>query len=973
MKRKSLLIISLFIILFGFNCFNLTQNVNAISNVNYTFIDNIFYESDDIEFDDSFNLQNESIATEEYDATYSFTDIAEGEIPNGWIKFYVASVINNLDGHDKVLQLGNITATNYIYNNFTTQNASFMEFWFRTKDVSKRSEIDLINRTGEVNVITLKMHENELKYYNGESITATGLTMSNNVWYHIKLKWYLNYTYDYWINGILYGDKANFIVNNGTNGLRLRSYSVLSFFDAFGYGWEAFYDFTDEVGLTNTAISYVDSLSGDDTNKLAIVLNENDGRFEVVKFTSNGDDDTIAYIRNYFSETYGIIELWVKYIDLGVGRFNFYGYSDFGEAILVASLKSDINKFQIQYGDGIGGSEIVEIDGISNTWYHLKTEFNMSSDTHNVWINGELLVDNKPFYNDRRGASITRYDLYFSYGQGINSLEGYVDSIGYSWKPGYKVNDNIVPVFNTTDNLIVAKDEFAFDENGELYEIGVKDACGWEGNDIDYTYLIQDTEQYYDKKYKIHCEGDTDNNFIRKYYDVNEGVYNFTLNISYLKMLNAGSSYWWAIYNTLLNITTVIEITCTALFTFELKYLDDIDLETYTLIGEIDNEITIDRELTLFIGDLCYLTYKDTTEYYEVIFPKLTVGKGLYEISFAGGLNDVLFYQRVYIDSIGVFVNGTNLNDDFGSYSLNLNSATWYSKTSNIINVNALGIFSFGVHSETDSASLKGFYNYTNTKTWNVYNYFPYIIDPSLIFMTNSTISISNIKITGVKMNDETTNFIPDFYNYNINIDESYFYVDSSNRLQFNLIANDNDTEWIELRFDILIQTTENRSIQFKSNINGISKGYVHLAYWGYAITNIYFPYSPTTTTSYLPQGYVIFTMSIIISDQDITWYDVCNGYITNLKLIHTPGGIGPIDILYFDISVLIATIIPLIILLAPALALSVKFGRKIILPMFIFMSLLCVITNLIPIWLFFVIAIACGSLIFVSQKRGVD
>jgi len=780
MKRKSWLIISLFTVLFVFNCLNLSYDVKAISNVNYTFEENLFYESDNIELDDSFNLQNESIATEFYNATYSF-NITEGEIPDDWYKFHVASVINNLDGHDKVLQLGNITATNKIYNYFP-EIIGIMEFWFRTNDVSERTQIDLINVVEDVNVITLRIHENELKYYNGAVLTATGYSLSNNVWYHVKLLWWEyvadDYRFDYWLNGKLYGDNEHFTNDFEPSGVRLSSYSVLSFFDAIGYSW------------------------------------------------------------NHYNEY-----------------------------------------------------------------------------------------------------------------------------------------ENVSPIFNITSNIVVAKDEFAYDSNGEFYDIGVRDACGWEGSHIDYTYLVQDTEQSYDKKYKIYCTTPLIYQSIRKYYnDINDGVYNFTLKFNYLLMLDTGSSYWWTIYSTLTNITAKIQLFVSAPAQVALKYLDDIESETYTLIGYIDLIEANIRELTLFIGDLCYLTYKDEIDYYKVIFPKLTPEeKGLREVKFSGELDVAENDNIIHLDNIGVFVNGTNLNNDFGSSSLDLNTATWYSKTYNLIDINAFGIFSFGVYSSTDSASLKGFYNYTNTKTWNVYNYFNPMNNPSLSIISNQSFTINQIKIYGVKMKDETKNFIPDFYYGSINIDESYFYVDSSNRLQFNLIADDNNTEWIELRFDILFQTTENRSIQFKSNIDGISVGYVHLAYWGWATTNIYFPTYTATTTSYLPQGFVIFTISIIISDQDITWYDDCNGYITNLKLLHTPGGVGPVGIIYFDISTMILILIPLIIILAPTLVLSVKLGKKIILPMFIFMSLLCAITNLIPIWLFFVIAIACGSLIFVTEKRGVN
>lgn len=977
MKRKAWLIISLFTLLFSFNCLNLTYDVNAISNVNYTFIDNVFYESDDIEFDDTFNLQNETIATEFYNGTYSFNKDEIDSNPNGWNvneSGGTINVINRLDKHSKVVEIydNNNTAYSFLEDISMCQSSGTIELWMRFSDSTKTNNIWLSDGGGQTNSVYVYIENDCFNYYDTSVHEITNC--SSNIWYHVRIDFefsedaYLgldNGTFKIHVNHETFGPYNATGSPNTLNYVQFTSGTANSeyymYLDAIGYTWEAIYDFTDvPVGTSGTDIDWI--TGGTDASHCSIIADW-ESRKKVLKFfDDNGYSDASMIFDNSYMTFNGEVQFWVNLNDASK-HFRFY-FSD-----------STVSNFYIRFRLNYIYVEDISVLAINNnTWYHLKVIW-FENNTWDLYVNGYLESNNKAMSINM----IDGIDRVFIVGyDNDNTKFLYLDSISYSWEPVYNVNDNFFPVFNITDNLIVAKDEFAFDSDGVQYEIGVKDACGWEGGHVDYTYLIQDPELSYDRNYKIHCEEITANKYIRKYYDdVNDGVYNFTLNINYLWMFNIDSSYWWVVYSTLTDITVVIELIYIAPTQVALRYLNDIDLETYTLIGYIDLIESDIRELTLFIGDLCYFTYKDAVEYYEVVFPRLTPEeKGLYEVSFAGNLDDTDNIQTIHVNNIGVFVNGTNLNNDFASYSFNLDSATWYSKKSNIINVNALGIFSFGVYSETDSESLKSFYNYTNSETWNVYNYFLNMVDPSLIFMTNSTISILSIKITGVKMTDETTIFIPDFYYGSVNIDESYFYVDSSNRLQFNLIADDNNTEYIELRFSILTRTTENRSIQFRSNINGISTGYVHLAYWGFATTNVYFPYSLTTTTSYLPQGYVIYTMSIIISDQDITWYDNCNGYITNLKLIHTPGGIGPIDIPIIDITNLIAVLIPLIIILAPTLVLSVKLGKKIILPMFIFMSLLCAITNLIPIWLFFVIAISCGSLIFISissQRKGVN
>lgn len=964
MKRKKSSIIFLFVSLFVLSCFALSYNAKATSDINYTFIDNVLYESDDIELSDSFNLQNESIATELYNATYSFEDDEIGEFPLEWVSYgetttNEAFVSSDYKEHNKVLTLENDTdigLEQVIYPSNLTSNV--VEFWVLKESGLSGVVIEFYNDIA-INLtfmMVIDYNNNGLiREYEGSDVWETITDKyADDVWIHIKISFNdASHLLDVYVNGVLEMEDNPYVENVDIGLIRVRfgwgTMMSKCRFDAFGYSWEPIYDFTDDI-IGEVPDEWID------LNDVGYIINEKEGRSKVYSIVDSSNEAKITNDFNFEIES-GIIEFWL-YINQTNKRFSLFLsrstaiqiYLDWGND---GELKNNNTDFLYNYLD--------------NVWEYYKIIFNCTSNTYDLWINEIEINTDICFYGDV--GIIDRFEFHF---REINTFL-YFDGISYSWEYGYNVGDNIFPIFNTTSNLVVAKDEFAYDSNGEIYDLGIKDACEWEGNDIDYTYLIQDTEQSYDRNYKIHCEGTTANKFIRKYYNnIDDGVYNFTLKINYLWMFNVGSSYWWAIYSTLLNITVVIELIVIAPAQIALRYLDDIDAETYTFIGYIDVMESDIRELTLFIGDLCYLTYKDAVKYYEVIFPKLAPEEeGLYEVSFAGGLDDTDDIQIIHIDSIGVFVNGTAVNNDFASSSLDLDSATWYSKRNNIININALGIFSLGVSSETDSTSLKGLYNYTNSKTWNVYNYFPYITDPSLIFITNTTISVLNVKITGVKMTDETSTFIPHFYYGSVNIDESYFYVDSSNRLQFNLIADDNNTEWIELRFDILFKTTENRSIQFKSNIDGISRGYVHLAYWGFVYTDIYFPTYLKTTTLYLPQGYVIFTMSIIISDEDITWYDDCSGYITNLKLLHTPGGL-PITLLpEIDITVLIAILIPLIIILAPTFAIFIKFGKNGLMLMFVLMSLICAITGLIPIWLFFIIVVGIGTFLFVDYKKG--
>lgn len=979
MKRKTWLIISLFIILFGFNCFNLTQNVNATSDINYTFQDNIFYDNSSIEFDKTFNFKNESIATEVYEATYSFTN--EVGLTSDSISFVSQDysgadtsviIIDHLDGHSEVLELydNSISKKFLISNLISYQNYGSIEFYFRTDDTDMHSICNYYNDT--IILFGLMVYSDEFFYYNGSWISLEKVPVVNT-WYHILINFECTnghyqdldqYNWNLKINGEQYGD-YNY-ANNETciNKFEIKSETMSggykSYYDAIGYSWEAIYDFTDdEIGSVPEGWSKDSELD-------ASIVNNYQGHSKVLFINESTVNDKIIIQQFNEPQSEGIITIEFWY-NQDMGTQSAFGLAEYNEGwISMVTLLQTLSA--LNYWNGSNWVFLITLS--DNVWYHLKLVLDVDLEIYDVYINNVLKLDDEDFK-----FSITTAITHFRYScsafaDGENT---YFDAISYSWESVYTINDNIVPIFNTTDNLIIEKDEFAYDENGIQFDIGDTDACGWIST---YTpvnsAMIYYDDNKYDRTFRIYQTTDDILMLNKQTYDYNyRSLINISISIPYLEMNNENGAFLFYIAeqddtNNIVNIYIVKSGS-----EYLLKYQSSGDVIT---LASIDTSFNLERKIFLFINNgICLLSYWDENTpitFYSFDNNRLNEGFGRMYIS--SSMPDTSHTQKILVDSISILVNGTSIVEDYGVSLLNLDSPTWYSKRNNIINVNALGIFSITVYSATDSASLKEFYNYTNTKTWNVYNYFSYMSNPSFSIISNESFIINQIKISGVKMNDETTTFIPYFYYGSVNIDESYFYVDSSNRLQFNLIANDNNTEWIELRFFILYKTTENRSIQFKSNINGVSQGYIHLAYWGWETTDIYFPYYEKTTTTNLPQGFVIYTLSIIISDLDITYYDICEGYITNLKLLWAPGGFTPVILIgwYINIASFIMILIPIIVLVAPSLVISIKFGKKAIIPMFMLMSFICVATNLIPIWLFFIMMIASGTLLFTQYKR---
>jgi hypothetical protein len=89
-------------------------------------------------------------------------------------------------------------------------------------------------------------------------------------------------------------------------------------------------------------------------------------------------------------------------------------------------------------------------------------------------------------------------------------------------------------------------------------------------------------------------------------------------------------------------------------------------------------------------------------------------------------------------------------------------------------------------------------------------------------------------------------------------------------------------------------------------------------------------------------------------------------GLVTDIELLVTENiGITVITSSVVDI------IVPLIMMIIPAMAISEIWGKWLLVPIFLLMGLLALISSLIPSWLFFIVAISCT--LFILKGRGSD
>ena len=115
-----------------------------------------------------------------------------------------------------------------------------------------------------------------------------------------------------------------------------------------------------------------------------------------------------------------------------------------------------------------------------------------------------------------------------------------------------------------------------------------------------------------------------------------------------------------------------------------------------------------------------------------------------------------------------------------------------------------------------------------------------------------------------------------------------------------------------------------------------------------------------------LPQQQIIKSFTILITDNNNNdYYGNSEGYISSIKLIYYPD----IELTILTLS-LVEIMIPLIVLLIPTLAISSVYGKKAIIPMLILMTLICFISNLINVEIFFIMMLCLGSALFLQYKK---
>lgn len=195
--------------------------------------------------------------------TYGFEDSPNGAFPHEWIPESnggTCKIIPSLGDHNKAVELYDSNVPNgYIgmKNAFTsTQTEGTVEFYFRSTNVNKQTNIYLFENS-KTEGIHLVIMNNNLWYFKSNTYLGLGTPMMHNQWYHFRIEFdSITGIFRLWVDGVqvTYITGGDYLYQNNNAGMNYLSLTTwhndvdyISYFDAIGYSWDSQYNIGDNL------------------------------------------------------------------------------------------------------------------------------------------------------------------------------------------------------------------------------------------------------------------------------------------------------------------------------------------------------------------------------------------------------------------------------------------------------------------------------------------------------------------------------------------------------------------------------------------------------------------------------------------------------------------------------------------------------------------------------------------------------
>ena len=401
-----------------------------------------------------------------YPGTYGFENDEDGSDPSGWTVDETGGTVNviaEIGGHKKVVEMHDTSASDLISlrKDFsTTHESGTVEFYCRDSNIGL-SVYFVLRDSSNTQSVVMMMTGGYFRYNDGawNSIVSA----SSNIWYHVRIDFECGSggyeglsadTYYVYINGIKYGAynfqdsiSSNTYFYSQTSGGHDNYYGYI---DAIGYSWDPNYNIGDNLVDTNKdIIGYYPStygfenddmgsnpqdwiISGTPENGTITVMSEWQNHKKVLEYKDTSSSGA-PLCSNIFTsgQNTGFVEFYMAAISIS-------GYSG-GIVVLNQNIETSIyilfEDGQIKYHDGIRHN--LQVYSV-NTWYHVRIEFNCSSDTYDIYINDLLAENDASFWYEA-----TTMNIFGVAGSTASQFAVYLDAVGYSWDPIYNIGDNL--------------------------------------------------------------------------------------------------------------------------------------------------------------------------------------------------------------------------------------------------------------------------------------------------------------------------------------------------------------------------------------------------------------------------------------------------------------------------------------------------------------------------------------------------
>ncbi len=989
MKRKKLGLLIISFVLLGFLIF-IGNSIITTSNsdINVDFIRDTVY-NDNVSIVQSYNNIEQEQYSQDFKGTYSFTNESVGTSKNniGGISGFTTtdtngnvSVIAYNKGHNKVLNNtgngDNNTFTRFLFN-FDDQIKGTIEMWFKYIDHGQGYfRFCVVGNTDDV-MLYVYFDSATNKLYYIYSTIWNNINIEPNVWTHISFDFDTDTDKQTLrINGVTMFTNQNFYYNRVPLTMNYAYYyldnggglnKLEGYIDAIGYSWDSFYTSFNKYHFKEFDIDqefdniepYTLWTYTHDTNCIASIKNNTGINDKYLSFINNNYNGKIT-IENIFSSSY-IKQIFSFYIRISSNQ-GFFEIAFRSSTNLIGTwlIISNGNLYAMTPSATLIGSFSI------NTWQKLTVIYNTDVDTYYLYWNN-VYINTYNFYE----ATTNINKVMFRTGEECPNYYTDLDLVSKDYD--YWISDNFKPISTLLGyyssqyyNFLIENPNVKF-SNGDDNPYDLMDYEVPSGDDVNLDGI---------GNYVFVSDKSENRGFISQpvpliYDNLVELYFNFTITT------NTTSNS-----NILLSISSMETVELYCVFTSSNFYYTDQYYNYYPLNPTSQISTNANIEFYFYINyyyRLVFLDYFKNNVYIQSFyFPTHNVNpfidiRGLYEYEIQLRNNDATTSQIILkLHTLQLKRNGYIHSQELGYYTYHLD-IDWILHHSNLLYGSFTGKIAIGTVEGTYTIG-ESYYGLDSTKIYdnnvyiNLYETTPIIYDSTLvIFIVDNYIPINELEIYGIKVRINEINTYLSFTYASVDKDYSFFYNNNDTYLYWNYYADDTNLEYIKATFDIVDFTSTNKSISYMSYNNGDSIGYIDVNFLATS-NQIIFPNYYHSDQYLLTQNKMIKSFAITITDNDLDYIEgYTYGYIKNLKFKF----VYNIGLTLLTIN-LINSIIPIIIILIPTLAFYSVLGKRAIIPSFLLMSIVCFISDLIPLWLLFVIILSNSISLFIKYESEV-